>query len=204
MRALMQHDSVGATRRCNHVCPDENGGAAVGRSCAAESRFEKRLRSDVACDSSATTASQPRDAAAVLQDRVGVGLLKLLPAQRHHVRNRIEVDGLVFVGDSASDVAELQGNPVGQLALNGEVERIGYVWPEMRIQCLAGAARRLATYPWEEWLRQGRTGYQVRGSLQRRDRAYLLVVDVGPIRNAVEGVAVTGPDGHEPPLARGY
>ncbi len=90
------HNSLGATREPRAVC----------RSGPAERGFEERLVGDSARVLGATAASQPGDAAAILQHRVGVGLLKLLPAERHHVRHRIEVNRLVLVSDSAPDVAE--------------------------------------------------------------------------------------------------
>src|SRR5580658_7510926 len=45
------------------------------------------------------------------------------------------------MGDSAPDVAKFQRNLVGQLALNGQVERVHLVGPEIRIQSLSGGCR---------------------------------------------------------------
>src|ERR1700683_993312 len=143
---------------------------AVGRARSAKRGFEEGLRGDSACVGSAIAASQTRYAAAVLQYCVGVGLLKLLPAQGHHVRNRVNVYRLVLMGDSASDVAKFEGDFVGQLALNREVEGVGHVGPEMRIQSLTGAALR-RIYSGIDRLRQGRSRCQIRGSLERRDKA---------------------------------
>ena len=67
---------------------------AVGRAGATERGLEERLRRDAvdrkwSGSAAATAASQSGNAAAVLQHQIGVGLLELLPAQRHHVRHRV-------------------------------------------------------------------------------------------------------------------
>ncbi len=56
-----------------------------------------------------------------------------LPAQSHHVRHRVDVDRLILVSDPPTDVSHFQENPVGQLALDGEVKRIHHVGPEVRV-----------------------------------------------------------------------
>src|SRR6202007_1807503 len=45
---------------------------------------------------------------------------------------------LIFVSDSPADIAQLKGQFVGQLALNGEIKRVHYVGTEVRIQGFAG------------------------------------------------------------------
>ena len=91
------------------------------------------------------------------------------------------------MGDSAPDVAEFQRDLVSQLALNGEVERIGHVRPEMRIQGFAGAARPLATESGKNRLRQSRSGYRF-GSVWSGAIGPPSAEDVAPMRKAFEGV----------------
>src|SRR5262249_55716525 len=67
-----------------------------------------------------------------------VRLGKGLAAKSHHVRNGVDVDGLVFVSDATADVAEFHAHHVVDLALNGEVEGVDDVGPEVRVERLAG------------------------------------------------------------------
>ena len=128
------------------------------------------------CPTAATR--QPGEAAAVLQHHIGVGLLKLLPAQRHHVRHSVQVDGLVLVRDSAPDVAKFQGDPAGQLALDGEVERVNRVGPEIRIQ---GLGRR----QWNVLLNPGKSGWGSVAVATGIGAVRPLIADaVGPTRKA--------------------
>ena len=89
---------------------------AVPRTC--QSCLEERLRRDCCCVCRAATTAQSRYPSAVLQYRIGVGLFKLLPALRHHVRHRVKEHGLEFVLESAPDVTNFQIELAGQLALN--------------------------------------------------------------------------------------
>ena len=57
------------------------------------------------------------------------------------------------MSDPPTDVSHFQENLVGQLALDGEVERINHVRPEARIQSFAGG-RRDAVNAWEGRLRK--------------------------------------------------
>src|SRR5258708_31420067 len=52
----------------------------------------------------------------------------------YHVWEGIYVNGLIFVGYTASDVANFDQDFVGYLALNGDVKGINHVGPEMRVQ----------------------------------------------------------------------
>ena len=70
-----------------------------------------------------------------------ISLVKSLPTKGHHVGNSVDVDGLIFVSNSAANVAHFQQNLVGQLPLDGEVERVHDVGTEMRVECLSGARR---------------------------------------------------------------
>ena len=66
---------------------------------------------------------------------------KGLAAQGHHVRHSVDVDRLIFVGDSPANVAHFQDELVGQLPLDSEVKRIHHVRAEVRIQGFAGGSR---------------------------------------------------------------
>src|SRR5580693_3689798 len=86
----------------------------------------------------ATASGETLKAAAQLQDDILVGLSELLAALRHHVGHSVKVDGLVLVGDSTADVANLQDDLARQLTLNSQVERINLVRPEVLIQRRGG------------------------------------------------------------------
>src|ERR1700733_9130608 len=121
---------------------------AVGRCRAAQRRLEERLRLDIswlgagACGGQsrapATASGETLNAAAQLQYDILIGLSELLAALRHHVGHSVKVDGLVLVGDSAPDVANLQDDLARQLALNSKVDRINLIGPEIRIQYRGG------------------------------------------------------------------
>src|SRR5215469_14811078 len=54
----------------------------------------------------------------------------------HHVRHRVDVDGLILVMDEAADVAEFQNHVGAELALDCQVPGVHSVGPEMRIERL--------------------------------------------------------------------
>src|SRR5260221_572292 len=70
-----------------------------------------------------------------------IGLSEILAASRHHIRNSIDINRLIFVGDSAPDVTNLEKKLVGQLTLNREIERIDHVGAELHVKGLSRASR---------------------------------------------------------------
>ena len=86
------------------------------------------------CVDRATTASQPRNTSAVLQHHILIRLGELLAAHRHHVGHRVQVNGLVLMGNSAPDVVQFQCDLAGQLALKSDFvpaeggEFVGKIW----------------------------------------------------------------------------
>src|SRR5580704_7933946 len=121
---------------------------AVGRCGAAQRRLEERLRLDISWLGSGAWGGQSRapaaasgetlNPAAQLQYDILIGLSELLAALRHHVRNGVKVDGLVLVGDSAPDVANLQYDLARQLTLNRQIDRINLIGTEIWIQGRGG------------------------------------------------------------------
>jgi len=67
-----------------------------------------------------------------------ISLSKGLATQGHHVWDGVEVNGLVFMCNSAADVPHFEKDLIGQLTLNREVEGVNDVRPKMRIQGFAG------------------------------------------------------------------
>ena len=82
----------------------------------------------------------------------------------------IDIDWLIFVSDSPANVPHFQENLGGQLPLDGEVERIHYIGPEMHIQRLA-CGRRNVIYPWEGRLRKKGRSSRKRGNETVRPHA---------------------------------
>jgi len=70
-----------------------------------------------------------------------VCIRECLAIQRHHVGDGVDVDGLIFVSDSPTNVAHFQDKFVAQLPLDGEVERIHDIGTEMRIESFASGRR---------------------------------------------------------------
>ena len=91
------------------------------------------------------------------------------------------VDGLELVRDSAPDVAKFQADLAGQLALNGEVERVNRVGPEIRIQ---GVRHRRSKYCCTQESPVGAASQWAPGLGQSRP---LKPDAVGPTRKAVDG-----------------
>ena len=85
-----------------------------------------------------TATLQPqRIAAATGRLHSGVRLRERLAALRHHVRNRVDIERLIFVLYYATDVAHFDHGFAVYLALNSKVELVGLVGPEIPIQGLA-------------------------------------------------------------------
>ena len=91
----------------DHRC---RAGSRLAVACSGECGLKEGLGGHGSRALRATPTCHSSKAAAVLQDYVGVGLIKALAAHRHHVRNGVNVDRLIFVGNSPADIAELEGD----------------------------------------------------------------------------------------------
>src|SRR5260370_3168700 len=126
---------------------------------ARESGFEERLRGKAR-----DNRSLPRGAALVLPLHaahlplhVCVSLSKALATLGHHVRNGVDVDGLILVSDSPADIAEFHQDFRRNLSLDREIEGVHDVGPEMRVESFTGCCGDVVD-TWEIRLWQSRAG----------------------------------------------
>src|SRR5437588_8208815 len=112
----------------------------VSRSRATKCRFKERLRCQrfriegVSILESATVSSgQTRSAAAVLPNHLAVGLGERLSSQGHHVRHRVDIDGLEIVVIASADIAEFDGRLAIDLPLHCQIELMAQAGPEVRV-----------------------------------------------------------------------
>src|SRR5260370_25038345 len=68
----------------------------------------------------------------LVETRIRIG--KTLSAERGHIRHGIDVDQLVLVLNGASDVAHFDHDSLRELPLDGEVDRVGAILLEFRIE----------------------------------------------------------------------
>jgi len=113
---------------------------AFAVACALKRGFKERLWRDgcwaLCVRPGAAAARQTGYAPTILHHQIGVGLLKLLAAQRHHVGNRVQFDGLIFVGNSTVNITEFHTKSAAHLTLQSNIDRVDRVRPEIRIQTL--------------------------------------------------------------------
>ena len=119
------------------ICHDGRSAAGVPSAVAGARKrgFKERLR----CDARGRGCGVAYCGRLVATERFlqrCVGGLEVLSALDHHVRNRVEIDWLIFVLDDASDVTNLQRVIAVYLALDGEIERVGDVGPEVWVEAL--------------------------------------------------------------------
>jgi len=127
-------------------------------------RLEECLRCNGSPGLARSAASINGDGATHRRFNSSVRLFKALATESHHVGDHVDIDGLVFVGDSATDVSDFHQYLRRNLPLNGEVERIHDVWPEMRIKSFTGGRRDVVDAR-ENRLRKRRCGGSQRGNV---------------------------------------
>src|SRR6185437_11773653 len=77
---------------------------------AGQCGLEKRLSSYGPGITNATSSAHVLDATTVLQDHIGVCLIKSLTTLGHHVRHRVDIDGLILVVNQPTDITCLEGD----------------------------------------------------------------------------------------------
>src|SRR5260370_39267045 len=122
---------------CSLAAGYRNGTTAEAGAIAGSSqrRLEPRLHRD--------RGSRGASGQGHVEIVVSVG--KGLAAESQHVGDTVQVRGLVFVFQNASDVADLERHLSRQLPLNGEIKLIGTRRTEIRIERLAVTSGSVAT-----------------------------------------------------------